>query len=91
MTSRTQYQFEVARHLPVRWKARSWHPRITRLSPLFCSKSSPNWRRSRRTLKVVCVWRRFSKPAPVGTDAGRVGFRPTFILPPIWPNNSLTF
>jgi hypothetical protein len=66
MTLRTQYQFEVPGHLPVRWKARSWRPRITRLSPLFRSESSPNCRRPRRTLEVVCVWRRFSKP-PVRT------------------------
>jgi len=67
MTFRTQYQFEVGRHLPVRWKARSWRPRITRRSPRFCSESSPNCRRSRRTLAVVCVWRRLSKP-PVRTN-----------------------
>ena len=73
MTFRTQYQFEVARHLPVRWKAGSWRPRITRLSPLFCSESSSNCRRSRRTLEVVCVWRRFSRPAPGRTDPGRDG------------------
>ena len=85
MTFRTQYQFEVARHLPVRWKARSWLPRITKLSPLSCSESSPISRRSRGTLEVVCLWRRLSKPAPVRTDPGRAGLDMHSFLPRFSP------
>ena len=71
MALRTQYQFEVTRPLPVRWKARSWRPRITRLSPRSCSKSVTNCRRSRRTLQVVSVRLHLSKPAPLRTSPTR--------------------
>ena len=90
MTFRTQDQFEAARHLPVRWGARTWCPRITRLSALFNSKSSPHCRPSRRTPEVVWVWRRLSKPVPGETDPPASQYRQTFILSPIWPNNPLT-
>ena len=85
MTLRTQHHFQVARHLPVRWRARSWRPRITRLSPLSCSESTPNCRRSRRTMEVVCVWRRLSKRAPVRTDPWASRFTRRSFLPGFGP------
>ena len=85
MTFRTKYQFEAARHLPVRWGARTWCPRITRLSPLFNSESSPNCRPSRRTPEVVCVWRRLSKPAPGETDPWRASLDKHSVFPRFVP------
>jgi len=63
MTFRTQNQLQGSRPMPVRWKALSWHLRITRLSPLSCSASSPDCRQLLGTPGVVCLWRRGSKPA----------------------------
>ena len=91
MTFRTQYQFEAARHLPVRWRARTWCPRITRLSPLFNSESSPSCRPSRRTPEAVCVWRCSSKAGANQDRSLAIQSRQTFILSPICSNNPLTF
>jgi len=85
MTFRTQYHPRLLRHLPVRWKARSWRPRITRPSPLLALN------RPRTVVGRAGPWKSF----PCGgacqgrrrwePTLGRADLDRTFILPPIPP------